>query len=477
MKERIAIVGGTGALGTGLAYRLLKAGYPICIGSRDALRAAGAASELAARLSIAEVESASNADAAASAEVIIIAVPYAHHEAILEEVRARVQGKLVIDATVPLRPPKVGRVQLPAAGAAAVEAQQLLGDKVRVVSALQNVGAVHLDGDDPIDCDVLVCGDDVAARERAIALIQAIGMRAWHAGPLANSAAAEALTSVLIQINKHYRYPGAGIRVTSGRHRAVTGSYAPDRVELLALAHFPLVNARDDLAGLILACFAANQMSLMDGDVLVVAQKVVSRVEGRTVDLESIVPSAEAKERAAIVQKDPRLVEIVLRESTRVVRQAPGVLIVEQRLGFVMANAGVDQSNTQPGTAVLLPEDPDRSAANLVRSFHAATGRRIGVIVSDSIGRAWRNGTVGHALGVAGLTALLDLRGTKDLFQRALQVTEVAVADEIAAAASLLMGQAGEGKPVVLVRGFALAAADATTGRALIRDKTLDLFQ
>jgi len=477
VKERIAIVGGTGALGTGLAYRLLKAGYPVCIGSRDPTRAAGAASQLGARLGRAEVASASNADAAASAEVIVIAVPYAHHDAILEEVRVSVQGKLVIDATVPLRPPKVGRVQLPQAGAAAVEAQQRLGERVSVVSAFQNVGAMHLDADEAIDCDVLVCGDDPAARDRVIAITEAIGMRGWHAGPLANSAAAEALTSVLIQINKNYRYPGAGIRVTSGHHRAVSASYAPDRLELLALPHFPLVKAGDDLAGLILACLRANQTSLMDGDVIVVAQKVVSKAEGRSVDLSSIVPSDDARERAGLVQKDPRLVEIVLGESTRVVRQAPGVLIVEHRLGFVMANAGVDQSNTRPGTAVLLPEDPDRSAAGMASAFHAATGRHIGVIVSDSIGRAWRNGTVGHALGVAGLTALLDLRGTKDLFERPLQVTEVAVADEIAAAASLLMGQASEGKPVVLVRGFLSAATAATTGRALIRPKSLDLFQ
>ncbi|MGH8238051.1 MAG: coenzyme F420-0:L-glutamate ligase, partial [Steroidobacteraceae bacterium] len=264
--------------------------------------------------------------------------------------------------------------------------------------------------------------------------------------------------------------------ITSGMHERAS-SYAPDHLELLAPKNLPLVKAGDALADFVLAGLRSNRMILQDGDVLVIAQKVVSKAEGRTIALESIVPSAEARERAQVVQKDPRLIEAILREAACVVRQAPGVLIVEHRLGFVMANAGVDQSNTQPGQIVLLPENPDHSAAHLANDIHRATGRQVAVIVSDSIGRAWRNGTVGHALGVAGLTPVLDLRGTADLFERPLQVTEVAIADEIAAAASLLMGQAREAKPVVIVRGFTNPQAMTGKGPGLLRDKALDLFR
>lgn len=476
MRERLAVVGGTGAMGTGLAYQCLKAGYPVCIGSRDAARARDAATALALRVNGARVEGSSNADAAARADIVVITVPYAHHAATLADIREAAQGKVVVDATVPLRPPKVGSVHLPVAGAAAVEAQQALGDGADVVSAFQNVGAAHLNGDAPIDCDVLVAGDKASTRERVVALVESIGMRGWHAGPLANSAAAEALTSVLIQINRQHRYPGAGIRITSGMHEH-TSSYAPDHLELLAPKNLPLVTSGDGLAGFVLDGLRSNRMTLQDDDVLVIAQKVVSKAEGRTLALDTIDPSAEARERAQIVQKDPRLVEAILRESVRVVRQAPGVLIVEHRLGFVMANAGVDQSNTQAGQIVLLPENPDRSAAQFSADIHRATGRHVAVIVSDSIGRAWRNGTVGHALGVAGLSPVLDLRGAADLFERPLQVTEVAIADEIAAAASLLMGQAREGKPVVIVRGFSNRQAMIAKGPGLVRDKEMDLFR
>jgi coenzyme F420-0:L-glutamate ligase/coenzyme F420-1:gamma-L-glutamate ligase len=218
-------------------------------------------------------------------------------------------------------------------------------------------------------------------------------------------------------------------------------------------------------------------MDLFDHDVLVVAQKIVSKAEGRILALGRVEPSPDAVRTALIVRKDPRLVEVILRESTRIVRQSPGVLIVEHRLGFVMANAGVDQSNCEHGCVVLLPENPDRSAAELAHALHSATGRRIAVIVNDSIGRPWRNGATGHALGVAGIVPVIDMRGMRDLSERALEVTEVAVADEIAAAASLLMGQAREGKPVVIVRGFGNLGTDVADGPPLLRDKSLDLFR
>jgi coenzyme F420-0:L-glutamate ligase / coenzyme F420-1:gamma-L-glutamate ligase len=249
---------------------------------------------------------------------------------------------------------------------------------------------------------------------------------------------------------------------------------------LIALPAFPLVRSGDDLAELIAAAATQGGIAPTDGDVVVVAQKIVSKAENRIVDLASIVPSARAMTVAAEVDKDPRLVEVILSESRRIVRRRPNVLIVEHRLGFVMANAGVDQSNVGPADGVervlLLPEDPDRSAGTLCAQLQARFGVRIAVVINDSFGRAWRRGTVGVALGVAGLPALIDKRGEPDLFGKSLRVTLIGFADEIAAAASLLMGQADEGLPVVIVRGLRWSA-DAIPGAALIRDETEDLFR
>jgi len=254
-------------------------------------------------------------------------------------------------------------------------------------------------------------------------------------------------------------------------------SYAPDRVEYFALMGLPLIEPGDDLAGLVAAALKSNDMTLMDDDIVVVAQKVVSKAEGRIVTLADVKPSEEARVRAAENDKDPALVQVILDESTEVVRQHHGVIIVEHRLGFVMANAGVDQSNSHADQVILLPEDPDASAARLAAALGEFSGRRVGVIVTDSIGRAWRNGTVGHALGVAGMQSLIDLRQTMDLFERPMQVTEVALADEIAAGASALMGQGAEAKPVVIVRGFTLIPDDEASVQTLLRPKDLDLFR
>ncbi len=210
----IAIIGGAGAMGGGLASAFLRAGRSVVIGSRDRARANAAASALAADTAHADVTGLSNLDAAKSApEIVVLTVPYANHLNVLREIQPGLDNKILIDATVPLRPPKVARVQLPEKGSAAVEAQAFLGASVRVVSAFQNVSAEKLKTGAP-NCDVLVAGDDVDARERVIALAQEAGMAAWHAGPLDNSAAAEALTSVLIHINKRYgATAGAGIRI------------------------------------------------------------------------------------------------------------------------------------------------------------------------------------------------------------------------------------------------------------------------
>jgi 8-hydroxy-5-deazaflavin:NADPH oxidoreductase len=214
-RYKIAILGGTGAQGSGLALRLAVAGHAVTIGSRDAARARTAAAELAARVGKA-IAGADNRAAAAAAEIAVLTVPYAAQRATVEEVLAELEGKILIDATVPLVPPKVGVVQLPEGRSAVAAIQALAGQNVRVISAFQNVSAQHL-GDlaHPVDCDVLVCGDDRAACDTVIALAADIGLRGLYAGVLANSAAAEALTSVIITINRRYKVPGgAGIRIT-----------------------------------------------------------------------------------------------------------------------------------------------------------------------------------------------------------------------------------------------------------------------
>ena len=252
------------------------------------------------------------------------------------------------------------------------------------------------------------------------------------------------------------------------------------RIELIALEGVPLLHAGDDLVSIILDALARTGLALQSRDVLVVAQKIVSKSEGRLVRLDTVEPTRRALELAQIVEKDPRLVEIILRESREVLRMRAGVIVVEDLRGLVLANAGVDASNVDAdgtdGSVLLLPAEPDASAAALRAALHARTGRDVGVIINDSIGRAWRNGTVGTAIGVSGLPGLLDLRGTPDLYGRKLRTTDLGFADEVAAAASLLMGQAGEGRPVILVRGVPYGRREGNA-RELLRPKVLDFFR
>jgi NADPH-dependent F420 reductase len=211
----IAILGGTGQEGSGIALRLAKAGHDVILGSRDASKAVAAAAQMKEALSGGSISGAANSDAAAAAEIAILTVPFNAQRSTVEEVRSALTGKILIDATVPLVPPKVARVQLPADGSAVAAIQKALGEGVRVVSAFQNVSAHHLkDLAHSVDCDVLVCGDDVAAREIVIGLAADMGLRGIHAGPIVNSAAAEALTSILIAMNMRYKVPGTGIRIT-----------------------------------------------------------------------------------------------------------------------------------------------------------------------------------------------------------------------------------------------------------------------
>lgn len=245
---------------------------------------------------------------------------------------------------------------------------------------------------------------------------------------------------------------------------------------LRPLPDIPLIEPGDDLAEIILASIEKAGWQLQNGDVLVMAQKIVSKAENRTVDLATVIPSPRAIELATEVQKDARLVELILSESETVVRRGPGVLIVEHKLGFVMANAGIDRSNVNgKDQALLLPVDPDRSATVIRRAIAARVEIDVGVLIIDSFGRAWRNGTIGTAIGASGVPTLLDLRGRPDLFGRPLETTEVGWADELAAAASLMMGQAGEGRPVILVRG--LVETGEGSAADLLRPKQKDLFR
>jgi coenzyme F420-0:L-glutamate ligase / coenzyme F420-1:gamma-L-glutamate ligase len=250
------------------------------------------------------------------------------------------------------------------------------------------------------------------------------------------------------------------------------------QISIFALAGVPRVMAGDDVAALVTNALGASDLTLLQGDVVVIAQKIVSKAEGRIVDLRTVTPTDAAKVLAAEVGKDARLVELILRESTEVVRRRKDVLIVAHRCGFVLANAGIDASNVtgDDQNVLLLPEDSDRSCRQIRAALKTLTGIAPGVLIIDSLGRAWRNGTIGTAIGAAGIPGLLDLRDTPDLFGRPLRTTVVGIADELAAAASVLMGQAAEGRPIVLMRGLDLPGK---TGSAtdLIRARELDLFR
>jgi len=248
------------------------------------------------------------------------------------------------------------------------------------------------------------------------------------------------------------------------------------------LQQIPLVCPGDNLADLLLSSLQTARINLEDGDILVVAQKIVSKAEGRLVNLCTITPSKEAVELAKRSDKDPRLVELIIRESREVLRVRPGTIIVEHKLGFICASAGIDHSNVlgKDGNpddwVLLLPEDPDRSALEIRRNIKVATGSRIGVLIIDSHGRAWRIGTIGMAIGISGIPGVVDKRGWKDLFGYRLKITVVAAADELAAAASLVMGEAAEGTPAVHVRGFPYQLRESSL-KELIRNKENDLFR
>ena len=247
---------------------------------------------------------------------------------------------------------------------------------------------------------------------------------------------------------------------------------------LSPLKNIPLIRQDDNLADILVKSLKETNIELQNDDILVLAQKIVSKSEGRMVTLATVTPSQRAIELAQKADKDPRVMELMLQESNEILRVRVGTIIVEHRLGFVCANAGIDHSNVIDGeeNVLLLPEDPDQSARNIREKIKQITGKDIGVMIIDSHGRAWRNGTVGICIGLSGLPALIDERGWKDLFGYTLKITVVGVADELAAAASLVMGQAAEGIPAVHVRGFPYPLGEGAL-KDLIRPKEQDMFR
>ena len=255
------------------------------------------------------------------------------------------------------------------------------------------------------------------------------------------------------------------------------------RLEVVALPGVPIIRRGDDLAAAVLAALARAGLTLSDGDVLVVTSKVVSRAEGRYVDLASVVPSPRAAALGAKIGRDARIVELVLRDTAQLSRTAPNVLVVRHRLGFIVANAGIDLSNSVPPDAppgsgpwaLALPEAPDASARAIRAALEASSGARLGVVISDSFGRPFRLGTVGAAIGCSGLPPLWDRRGERDLHGRVLEMTVTALADQVAACADLAAGQADEGRPLVLVRGLAFTPSDEPAS-VLNRTPAEDLY-
>jgi coenzyme F420-0:L-glutamate ligase/coenzyme F420-1:gamma-L-glutamate ligase len=257
--------------------------------------------------------------------------------------------------------------------------------------------------------------------------------------------------------------------------RRTDAAVTPSSIQILALPGLGEIHPHDTLEKLIFEAARNQRFSVHERDVFVIAQKIISKAEGRIVQLDSIVPSARAIEWAAEWKKDARHVEVVLRESKRIVRMERGLIIAETHHGFVCANAGVDASNAPEGCVILLPEDSDRSARELQGSLTELFGMPVGVIISDTFGRPWRRGLTNVALGVAGFAPLLDYRGTGDRGGKILHATVLAIADEIAAAAELVMGKS-EGMPVAIVRGAPEGNAGAGA-MDLVRDAESDLFR
>ncbi|MEC9376398.1 MAG: coenzyme F420-0:L-glutamate ligase [Pseudomonadota bacterium] len=249
-------------------------------------------------------------------------------------------------------------------------------------------------------------------------------------------------------------------------------------LELFAVPEIPKIYPGDDLVSLIASAMDRSNLKLFDGDVLIIAQKIVSKAEGRSVCLNDVKPSSEARKLAKLTDKNPSIVELIIRESEEIIRHRPGIIIAKHKSGWILANAGIDQSNVtdNPNDVLLLPKNPNQSAANLRSCFLERFKVKTGVIIADSVGRPWRVGTTGIALGSAGVDALVNLRGRSDLFGRILEVSEHGVADSIASAAELLLGEADEAIPVVILRGMN-EGKSKQDARVLLRPDKENMFR
>ena len=260
----------------------------------------------------------------------------------------------------------------------------------------------------------------------------------------------------------------------------VSKNKKPLSITLTALPGIPLVRPGDNIVELIIKSLQSTKLNLLDNDILVIAQKVISKSEGRYVKISDVEPSEKSYLLAKSTGKDPKLVELIRRESKKIVRHRKGVIVTENCQGVTMANSGIDRSNVEKygdsEQVLLLPINPDKSAEKIRNELCQRANVNIAVIINDSLGRAWRNGTIGTALGVSGLPSLLDFRGVPDLFGKSLNVSEEAIADEFSSAASILQGQAAEGRPIVLIRGYSTSLT-ATKASYLIRKKEKDLFK
>jgi coenzyme F420-0:L-glutamate ligase/coenzyme F420-1:gamma-L-glutamate ligase len=251
-------------------------------------------------------------------------------------------------------------------------------------------------------------------------------------------------------------------------------------IRLIGLPGIPLLKEGDDLGEIILESSTNLDLAIEHGDILVIAETAVAKVEGETIDLNSVKPSEDAYEIARATGKDPNLVEAIINESKEIIKVGPDFIISETKHGFVCANAGIDESNIELGLAKPIPSDPDDSASRIRDRIESSTGKKVAVVISDTQGRAFREGAIGVAIGISGLEPLWDRRGETDLYGRELQTTNIAVADELASAASIVMGQAHEGLPVVLIRGvnyFDYLQNDSSKAKSLIRPKKYDVFR
>jgi coenzyme F420-0:L-glutamate ligase / coenzyme F420-1:gamma-L-glutamate ligase len=251
-------------------------------------------------------------------------------------------------------------------------------------------------------------------------------------------------------------------------------------IRLIGLPGIPLLTEGDDLGEIILQSLKKMDLAIEHGDVLVIAETAVAKIEGETIDLDSINPSEEAFKIALATGKDPKLVEAIINASNEIIKVGPDFIISETKHGFVCANAGIDESNIELGLAKPIPSNPDKSATRIREKIEFSTGKKVAVVISDTQGRAFREGAIGVAIGISGMEPLWDRRGEKDLYGRELQTTTIAVADELASAASIVMGQSHEGLPVVLVRGvkyFDSLQSDRAAAKSLIRPKKYDVFR